>query len=170
MPEIEDIIESTEKAPLLLGWQWLLLLIACCLIIYAILTYLKHKKNTPTSADNLKAALARLKKIEQIASLNDSDQDSNQLSVALSLLTREYLQGQFHNKSIFQTHQEFIADHQDLEQLPEVARDKLATYLTALAEHKYSPDQHPPAEKNKLIRLTESLLRGIDSTVPKNIP
>jgi len=167
MPEIEDIIETPERAPLLLGWQWLLLAFLSILIICAILAYIKHKKNSPTTANNLKDALIQLKKIKQSA--DESNQDSNQLTIELSLLTREYLQGQFRNQSIFQTHQEFIADHQDLEKLPESAREKLSTYLTALAEHKYSPDQHLPAEKNKLIQLTESLLRGIDSTVPKNI-
>ncbi len=167
MPEIEDIMETPERAPLLLGWQWLLLAFLCILIIWAILAYIKHKNNTATIANNLKNALIRLKKIEQSA--NETDQDSNELTIELSLITREYLQGQFRNKSIFQTHQEFIADHQDLEKLPESARKKLSTYLTALAEHKYSPDQHLPTEKNKLIQLTESLLRGIDSTAPKNL-
>lgn len=167
MPEIEDIMETPESAPLLLGWQWLLLAFLCILIIWAIIAYIKHKKNSAIIANNLKKALIRLKKIEQSA--NENNQDNNELTIELSLLTREYLQGQFRNKSIFQTHQEFIADHQDLEKLPESAREKLSTYLTALAEHKYSPDQHLPTEKNKLIQLTESLLRGIDSTVPKNL-
>ena len=167
MPEIEDIMETPERAPLLLGWQWLLLAFLCILIIGAVFAYIRHKKNSAATANNLKNALIRLKKIEQ--STNEGNQDSNQLTIELSLLTREYLQGQFRNKSIFQTHQEFIADHQDLEKLPESARKKLSTYLTALAEHKYSPDQHLPTEKNKLIQLTESLLRGIDSTAPKNL-
>ena len=167
MPEIEDIMETTERAPLLLGWQWLLLTFLCSLIICAILAYRKYKKDPLTSVNNLKDALNRLKKIEQSA--NESNQDSNQLTIELSLITREYLQGQFLNESIFQTHQEFIADHHDLEKLPESAREKLSTYLTALAEQKYSPDQNLPAEKNKLIQLTESLLRGIDSTAPKNL-
>ena len=167
MPEIEDIIETPERAPLLLGWQWISLAIICVLIIWAIFAFIKHKKNSPTAANYLKNALTHLKKIEQSA--KENNQDSNELTIELSFLTREYLQGQFRNSSLFQTHQEFIADHQDLEKLPESAREKLATYLTALAEHKYSPDQHLPAEKNKLIQLTESLLRGIDSTVPKNI-
>jgi hypothetical protein len=167
MPEIEDIMETPERAPLLLGWQWLLIVFLCILTIYVILAYIKRKKNSPITVNRLKDALLRLKKIEQ--STSEINYDNNQLSIELSLLTREYLQDQFHNESIFQTHQEFIADHQDLEKLPESAREKLSTYLTALADHKYSPDQHLQAEKNKLIPLTESLLRGIDSTVPKNL-
>lgn len=167
MPEIQDVIETPETAPLLLAWQWLLLALITVLIIWAVRAYLKHTKNSPSKANNLKDALDQLKKIEQSSSQNN--QNSNQLTTDLSLLTRRYLQTQFRNKSLFQTHQEFIIDHQDLDKLPQSVQKKLSTYLTALAEHKYSPDQHLPAEKNKLIQLTESLLRGIDSTVPKNI-
>ncbi|MGJ8655068.1 MAG: DUF4381 family protein [Akkermansiaceae bacterium] len=167
MPEIEDIIETPETAPLLLAWQWLLLALICVLIIWAIIAYLKQQKTSTSKVSSLKDALDRLKKIQQ-ASI-ENNQDSNQLTTELSFLTRQYLQGQFSNKSLFQTHQEFIADHQDLDKLPQSAREKLSTYLTALADHKYSPDQHLPTEKNKLIQLTESLLRGIDSTVPKNL-
>jgi hypothetical protein len=167
MPEIEDIIETPERAPLLLGWQWLLLVFLCVIAICAVLAYLKYKKKSFPSANNLKKALKRLKKISQ--STGEGDIDSNQLVVELSFITREYLQGQFRNKSIFQTHQEFIADHQDLEKIPDSAREDLSAYLTILAQHKYSPDQHLPAEKNKLIHHTESLIRGIHVAVPKNI-
>lgn len=167
MPEIQDIIETPEKAPILLGWQYLLLLLICILIVCAILAYLKYRKKASTSVNNLNKALARLNKIKKIAQTSDQNNlDSNQLIIELSLITREYLQGQFRNKSIFQTHQEFLADHQDLEKIPESSRDQLFAYLTTLAAHKYSPDNHLPAEKNKLIQLTESLLRGIHSTPP----
>lgn len=166
MPEIQDIIETPEKAPLLLGWQWLVLVILSVLIICLCFAYIKHRKKTTNTANNLKRALLRLRKITQSI---DNIQNSNQLTIELSLITREYLQGKLRNKSIFQTHQEFIADHEDLDKLPGSSREQLSTYLTTLAEHKYSPDQDLPEEKNKLIQLTESLLRGIDSTVPKNL-
>ena len=167
MPEIEDIIETPESAPLLLAWQWLALFTLCLLLIWAVYRYIKHKNKASTRVSNLKEALLSLKEMAQSA--EGDNKDTNQLTIDLSLITRQYLQGQFNNKSIFQTHQEFISDHQDLEKLPQTAREKLSTYLTTLAEHKYSPDQHLPAEKIKLIQLTESLLRGIDSTVPKKI-
>lgn len=167
MPEIQDIIETQEKSAFLLGWQWLIITLLCLLTAWMIIRYLKHKKNTPTKINNLKEALEELQKLSQSETTNTPS--NNDLSINLSLITRQYLQSQFKNESIFQTHQEFIIDHQDLDQLPEAARNKLATYLTTLADHKYSPEQNLPSEKNKLIALTESLLRGIDSTIPKNI-
>ena len=163
MPEIEDIIETSEKAPILLPWQWLALTIAALIIIGIIFAYQQRKKNSVSEINNLADSLSRLKEIEQ------STIDNNQLTTELSLLTRLYLQNKFKNKSLFQTHQEFISDHQDLEQLPEPAREKLSNYLSSLADHKYSSLHHLPAEKDKLIHLTETLLRGIDSTSPKDI-
>ncbi len=163
MPEIEDIIETTEKAPILLPWQWLALAILCLITIGIILAYRKHKKKSAPEINNLTDSLSKLKEIEQ------SSIDNNQLTIELSLLTRVYLQSKFKNQSLFQTHQEFISDHQDLKLLPEPAKIKLSTYLSSLADHKYSSPHHLPTEKDKLIHLTEALLRGMDSTSPKDI-
>jgi hypothetical protein len=166
MLEIEDILESPEKAPLLLGWEWVLVIIICLIILCAIFAYIKFRKNATASIDHLKKALKRLRNIEQ--SVTQNNFDNNQISIELSLITREYLQGQFRNKSIFQTHQEFITDHEDLNKIPETARENLSSYLTTLANHKYSPDRQLPAEINKLIQLTESLLKGIHTASHEN--
>jgi len=160
-------METPEKAALLLTWQWLALALLVILIIWLLLTYIKRQKKSSNKVNNLKKALQRLKEIEESPTTQQNDKRNNQLTIELSLLIREYLQAQLSNKSIFQTHEEFITDHQDLEKLPESARSKLSSYLTSLAQHKYAPNQHLPSQKNKLIRHTESLLRGIDSTVPK---
>jgi len=166
MLEIEDIIETPDKAPTLLGWQWVLIIFVTFILIIAILSILKRKTVHSKKINNIEQALTQLKKIHQSS---DQQLNSNELSTELSLLTRNYLQGQFRNQSIFQTHEEFIADHEDLEKLPEPAREKLSQYLTSLANHKYTPNPDLPTEKNKLIELTESLLRAIDSTIPKQL-
>jgi len=167
MPEIIDIIETNEKAPTLLPWQWLVILCIGIVLLLAIYYYLKRPKHTRTEINSLEQALAKLKEINDTS--DDEQKDSNWLTVELSLLTRSYLQGQFKNKSIFQTHEEYLEDHSDLEQLPAPAREKLSVYLSSLAEHKYAPAPDLPEEKNKLIQLTESLLRGIESTIPKSL-
>ncbi len=164
MIKIEDIIETPEKAPILLGWQWVLLAIFCILVICLIISLLKNKKKSNSSINHLSKALNRLKAIEQV--ILEKKLDSNHLIIELSLITREYLQGQFRNQSIFQTHQEFISDHQDLEKIPAQARENLASYLTTLANHKYSPNNQLPTEINKLIQHTESLLTGIHAINP----
>ena len=167
MPEIIDIIETSEKAPSLLPWQWLVILCLAIAITISIYLFLKRQKSQATKINSLEQALTQLKEIETAS--NDQQKDSNWLTIELSLLTRSYLQGQFKNNSIFQTHEEFIQDHSDLDQLPAPAREKLSVYLGSLADHKYAPLPDLPEEKNKLIQLTESLLRGMDSTIPKSI-
>jgi len=167
MPEIIDIIETNEKAPTLLPWQWLTIIFLGIIVGLAIYAFLKRQKSQQPTINSLEQALNSLKEIENTS--NSKQKDSNWLTIELSLLTRSYLQGQFKNKAIFQTHEEFLADHSDLDQLPAPAREKLSTYLTSLAEQKYAPSPDFPEEKNKLIQLTESLLRGIDSTIPKNL-
>ncbi len=166
MPEIIDIIETNEKAPALLPWQWLLIVCVGLALLIALIIFLKRQKSSTKKINNLQQALTALKEIQESSS---TEKDINRLSIELSLLTRAYLQGRFSNNSIFQTHEEFIQDHEDLEKLPLPAREKLASYLSSLAEQKYAPNPHLASEKNKLIELTESLLKGIDSTIPKEL-
>ncbi len=163
MPEIEDIIETTETAPLLLWWHWTIIIIVALLTAYYSSKWLKKKATTKLKVNNLKSAL------EQLVVIEKKDLEDNELATELSFLTREYLRHQLNNQALFQTHQEFINDHEDLEKLPPKARTNLAQYLEVLANHKYLPDSNLPTGKTKLIQHTETLLRGLDSTLLKEL-
>ena len=157
MPEIEDIIETTETAPLLLWWQWAIIIFVALVTVYFLSKWLNKKATAKPKINNLKTAL------QQLVVIENKDLDDNELAIEVSMLTREYLRHQLNNQSLFQTHQEFVADHEDLERLPEKARTELAHYLEVLANHKYLPDSNLPTGKAKLINYTETLLREIDS-------
>lgn len=161
MPEIEDIIETTETSSLLLWWQWAMIMIIALVVAYALSKWLKTKSIAKPQVNNLKTALEHLVVIEK------KDLEDTELATEVSLLTREYLKSQLNNQSLFQTQQEFANDHEDLEKLPPQARTNLAHYLEVLANHKYLPDSNLPTGKAKLIEHTETLLRGIDSTLLK---
>ncbi len=163
MPEIEDIIETPETASLLLWWQWTLIILALLIAIFLLSKLLKKKASKPPVVNNLKSALDRLEDIQK------GQLDDTELATELSTITRQYLQHQLNNKAIFQTHKEFVQDHSDLDQLPESARKKLAKYLELLAHSKYLPESNLDTEQSKLISHTESLLRGIASTIPRSI-
>ena len=123
----------------------------------------KKKANTKPPINNLKSAL------EQLVEIEKQDLNDNQLATEVSKLTREYLRHQLNNQALFQTHQEFVKDHEDLDQLPPKARDELTHYLEVLANHKYLPDSNLPTGKEQLIQHTEMLLRGVDSTLVKDL-
>ncbi len=163
MPEIEDIIETTVTAPLLLWWHWAIIILIALLVIYFLSKWLKKKTITKTNINNLKSAL------EQLLVIEKKELTDNELATAVSKLTRKYLRHQLNNQSLFQTHQEFVKDHEDLEKLPPTARTELTNYLEILANHKYLPDSNLPDGKAKLIQHTETLLRGIDSTLVKDL-
>lgn len=163
MDELKDIVETPESAPLLLWWQWALIGITATIILLAVRYFLKKRPEQVRGVNSLQTSLKELKKIEQ------SELNNNQLTTKLSILTRHYLQHQFKDQAIFETHQEFQARYNELDRLPENAREKLAIYLETLAKHKYSPEHDLPAERLELINLTEHLLRGMDSTIPKSI-
>jgi len=163
MPEIEDITETTETAALLLWWQWAIIVVVALVVIYLLSKWLKKKATAKPKVNNLTSAL------EQLVVIQDQDLSDNELATEVSKLTREYLRHQLNNQALFQTHQEFVKDHEDLEKLPPNARNELTHYLELLANHKYLPDSNLPTGKAKLIEHTEMLLRGVDSTLPKQI-
>jgi len=157
MPEIEDITETTETAQLFLWWQWAIFLIIAFAVAYLVSFLLKNKVRTKPKVDNLKSALRALRSIQQ------KNLEDTALATELSILTRSYLRSQLNNQSLFQTHQEFVKDEEDLERLPPLARKEVQNHLEKLSNHKYLPNNNLPAEKESLIEKTECLLRTIHS-------
>jgi len=127
MIEIEDITETTETADVLLWWQWLLIAILVFALSCALYKWIRHSRNRQPKINNLKTALEQLAMIEA----KSSELEDTELATELSLLTRQFLRSQLNNNSLFQTHQEFVNDHQDLELLTEQSRSNVSQYLPA---------------------------------------
>lgn len=159
-----EIIETSQTPALLLWWQWLGVAIATIALLILIRLIIKNKKTTPpTPVQNLAQALHTLTHIR------NETFTTRDLATRLSLTTRQYLQAQFNDPALFETHQEFNHRSQDIKKLPLEAASRLSSYLTELANLKYAPDPESPEIQDTLIKNTEDLLRGLDSTVPKNI-
>jgi hypothetical protein len=162
MAEFQDIIETSETAPLLVWWQWVLIFFAAAIaIVIAILLLRKLKHSTKAPETNLEIALSKLN------SLSLENTNSNQLASDLSVIVREYLQVQFGDKALFETDEEFHERAEQIEALPAQAAEKLRSYLSDLSQHKYAPNHNHPAALENFVSKANELLRGIDSTVPR---
>ncbi|PQJ27707.1 DUF4381 family protein [Rubritalea profundi] len=159
MPEINDIIETSDPSPLFLWWQWALVGIGVCLFLYLLSFLLKRKKGQPRlpSHSNLDLAL------QQLTALDSSKNDSNRLAVHLSLIVRKFIQRSFGDTALFETDEEFHARSTELERFSPEATEQLKNYLTAVADHKYAPNPNHPAALESLIENAELLLRNLDS-------
>lgn len=165
MPEINDIIETSDSSPLLWWWQWALIAIGVCLVLYLLSFLLMRKKGPPrlSKTSNLKLAL------EQLAGLDSSKNDSNRLAVQLSLIVRQFIQRKFGDPALFETEEEFHARSTELERFSAEAIEQLKNYLTAVADHKYAPNPNHPAALESLIEKAELLVRNLD-TIDLSVP
>ena len=163
MPEIEDIIETSQQAPILLWWQWTLIVLAVIIIASIAKRLFKKRKRAASSPDkSLPQALQELRKLEKISDA--------ELSISVSRIVRSFLQQKFQHQTLFQTQEEFVSDHEDMNHLPQQAKDHLIHYLNTLAAHKYSPSTHLPSDQNELTQHTSSLLKSLNTIQPAEPP
>jgi len=159
-----EIIETQHPPQILLWWQWLAIALAVIILLYIIRFIIKKiPKQTTPPVQNLIQALEEL---ENISKENLATRD---LATKLSLTTRQYLQAQFLDPALFETHQEFNTRSQDIKKLPQEAAARLTSYLTELSNLKYTPNPESQEHQEALIKNTQTLLTGLDSTIPKNI-
>jgi|GEM_PF-1647718 hypothetical protein len=159
MPEINDIIESNDPSPLFLWWQWALIGIGACLLLYLLSFLLMRKKGAHRIPSQTNLGLS----LQQLAALDTSKDDSNRLAVRLSLIVREFIQRAFGDAALFETDEEFHARSTELDRFSPEATEQLKNYLTAVADHKYAPNPNHPAALESLIHNAELLLRKLDS-------
>lgn len=160
MPEIHDIVETTEHAALLLWWQWVLIGLAAILLLSLLMLLFKRsaKPSIARKQNPLQIALA------QLSAIKTEQTTSNQLAVHLSLVVRQYLQRRFDDRALFETDEEFHARSADFEKLPTQSARHLQDYLQAISEHKYAPNPNHPAALESLIEKASSLVKQLDST------
>lgn len=158
--KLEDIVETSHKPALLLWWQWVGVAIVVLALLLLARMLLKNKKVSPPPIQNLKDALERL------SALKGQDMSTKDLAVSLSLVIRQYIQHQFLDPALFETHEEFHARSQDIKRLPPEAASRLVSYLGELSDLKYAPTPDSREIQDKLFSRTEELLRGLDSTTP----
>lgn len=159
MPEINDIIETSDSSPLFLWWEWALISLGICLIIFMICTFFKRtlKGSRGSTLTNLDLAML------QLTALDTSKTDSNRLAVHLSIIVRQFIQRSFADPALFETDEEFHARSTELERFSPDATEQLKNYLTAVADHKYAPNPNHPEALESLIEQAKLLLRNLDT-------
>lgn len=166
MPELQDIIEVQEPVPLFLWWQWVLIGLGTCLVLWLLL-YLIFKKRSMIGGSSLSDLERALKQIEL---LNPENQTNNQTAVHLSLIVRQYLQNRLNDPALFETDEEFHARSEDLNQLPSDAASQLTSYLEQIAVFKYAPDQSNQSEINHFLDAARKLLENLDRNLTPATP
>lgn len=117
----------------------------------------KHR-HLPSPPSPLDICSARLDELE--AALPNM----RECCMRLSLIIREFLEGQVQDTSLFETHEEFTQRIDSLTTLPPACRAETQTLLNTLAEHKYTgeSDDNPTLERDLIDRTRHLFLRIIN--------
>ena len=134
------------------------------LVVALILWWRRCRKNRalPQPPQPLDIANARLEALEaQMPSMRVC-------CMELSLIIREFLAGQAHDTSLYETHEEFTQRIDSLTTLPSACRLETQTLLNTLAEYKYTGEaEAPPSLARALVGQTRQLFQRIISEQQK---
>lgn len=78
--------------------------------------------------------------------------DTRETAIRVSMILRRYLARSMNEPSLFETHEEFIARHDGLKDLPDDVKSEVGSFFTKLAAVKYAPDD-----------IAESDMQGTDA-------
>lgn len=166
MPKLNDISITPDQGPLLLWWQWLLVVLLVYILLKLAISYIRRcsKKKTTNCTDPLTTAL------DELALLTAESHPQNYFATQLSFITRRYLQQAFGDPALFETAEEFHTRSTSLELIPEDAAQKIRSYLDLINSLKYTP-AISKSPQFQLIEHTSELLHAIDSTTtPPSAP
>lgn len=135
--ELRDIPDVEPLLPMQWPpwWAWV-----CLAIVLALLWLLIRHLRKPTSNA---VALRQLAYQEAIKSLEKAKplQTAVAMATSISLTLRQYLAVAFGDTSLFETHEEFLARHNALADVPEEIRQSLSTHFATLCRYKYAPSE-----------------------------
>lgn len=66
--------------------------------------------------------------------------DPRETAIRVSMILRRYLSRSMKEPALFETHEEFVARHDGLKDLPEEVKSEVGSFFSKLAAIKYAPD------------------------------
>jgi hypothetical protein len=104
----------------------------------AVLAFLLRKKKKPAvdlSKEKREAYAEAKAELGKIAGT-----DLRDTAIRVSVILRRYLSRSMNEPALFETHEEFVARHDGLKDLPEDVRSEVGEFFGKLAALKYAPD------------------------------
>lgn len=135
-----ELAESRDAIDLVPTWDpqlwWIFAAVAVIAAIVLLVVLLLRKKPV---VDVLKEK--REAYLEAKAALSGSESaDPRESAIRVSIILRRYLARSMNEPALFETHEEFIARHDGLKNLPEDLKSEVGAFFTKLAAVKYAPD------------------------------
>lgn len=171
MPEDFQLQDIAPAEPYLLRpdlpwWAWLLIAHAVLLlagllaaIVYAVRAHRAESRSLPH--DRGRVVEAAYREARLAIDKSDDEETPAALATRISAALRRYLATACGDPSLFETHEEFLARHEALSDLPGELRQDTAAHFTRLARVKYDKNRSddPAPLRAEALALLETLHR-----------
>jgi hypothetical protein len=135
-----ELAESRDAIELVPAWEpqlwWFLVAAAIIMALVLLLLLLLRKK---PKVDPLKAKREAYREAKVAFGEKESG-DVRENAIQVSMILRRYLAKSMKEPALFETHEEFVARHDGLKDLPEEVRSDVGLFFSKLAAIKYAPD------------------------------
>lgn len=134
-----ELAESRDAIELVPAWEpqlwWFLVGFAVLVVLVVGLGLLLRKK---PKVDGLKEKREAYREAKAAFGEKESG-DARENAIKVSMILRRYLAKSMKEPALFETHEEFIARHDGLRDLPEAVRSETGAFFSKLAAIKYAP-------------------------------
>ncbi len=134
LAESRDALELVPTWDPQLWWVFAAVAVIGAIVLFVFLLFRKKP-----AFDALKEK--REAYLEAKAAFSGSDAEPpRESAISVSMILRRYLARSMNEPALFETHEEFIARHDGLKNLPDDLKSEVAMFFSKLASAKYAPD------------------------------
>lgn len=152
------LAESRDAIDLVPSWEfqlwWVLAAGAVIAVIVFLLVMVLRKKPVVDASKEKREAYREAK----VALSECESVDPHESTLRVSMILRRYLARSMNEPALFETHEEFIARHDGLKNLPEDLKSELGAFFSKLASVKYAPGDFATVDGRSIYTEASALL------------
>ena len=158
-----EIAESRDAINLVptwdpqLWWDFAAVAVFAAIVLLVVLL-LRRKPVVDTSKEKREAYLEA-----KVALSGDAVTEPRESAIRVSMILRRYLARSMNEPALFETHEEFIARHDGLKDLPDDVKSEVGNFFSILAATKYAPDDIVSVDANSSQTEGAAILERIHS-------
>ncbi len=135
-----ELVESRDAIELVPRWEpeawWFFAASAVIAIAILAVLLMRRKKPSVDLSKEKREAYAEAK--AELVKIGGAD--LRETAIRVSVILRRYLSRSMNEPALFETHEEFVARHDGLKDLPDDVRSEVGGFFAKLAALKYAPD------------------------------
>jgi hypothetical protein len=158
-----ELAESRDALELVPTWDpqlwWVFAAVAVIVAVVLFVLFLLRKKPVFDAFKEKREAYLEAK----AALAGGYAEPPRESAISVSMILRRYLARSMNEPALFETHEEFIARHDGLKNLPDDLKSEVAMFFSKLAAAKYAPDDIVTPEATSTHAEGAALLERIHS-------